>query len=136
MTMAAQEPVVSGQLYMVTEVDGRPPAGLASCVGERALTLAMNGLSHRMFGTGVEHSARVRFHQKVLGPADRTSGCGRSAMPVTIRCSPSIAPRPAGRVPDRRLNGWVAGNPVRGEVDCGFGGITLMPGPLPRNPPT
>ncbi len=57
MTMAAQEPVVSGQWYTVTEVDGRPPTGLASCVGERVLTLAMNGLSHRMFGTGVEHSA-------------------------------------------------------------------------------
>ena len=68
MTMAAQEPVVSGQLYMVTEVDGRPPTGLADCIGERVLTLAMNGLSHRMFGTGVEHSASVRFHQKDLGP--------------------------------------------------------------------
>jgi hypothetical protein len=68
MTMAAQEPVVSGQWYTVTEVDGRPPTGLASCVGERVLTLAMNGLSHRMFGTGVEHSGRVRFHQKDLGP--------------------------------------------------------------------
>ena len=68
MTMAAQEPVVSGQWYTVTEVDGRPPTGLASCVGERVLTLAMNGLSHRMFGTGVEHSASVRFHQKDLGP--------------------------------------------------------------------
>ena len=47
---------------------GVPRRGLAGCVGERVLTLAMNGLSHRMFGTGVEHSAGVRFHQKDLGP--------------------------------------------------------------------
>ena len=39
MTMAAQEPVISGQWYTVTEVDGRPQAGLDSCVGERQLTL-------------------------------------------------------------------------------------------------
>ena len=68
MTMATEEPVVSGQAYTVAQVDGRPPTGLGSCIGERVLTLAMNGLSHRMFGTGVEHSARVRFHQKDLGP--------------------------------------------------------------------
>ena len=68
MTMAAEEPVISGQWYTVTEVDGRAPAGLASCVGERMLTLLRNGLSHRVFGTGLEHSGRVRFHQKDLGP--------------------------------------------------------------------
>ncbi len=68
MTMAAQEPVVSGRWYTVTEADGRLPTGLADCIGERVLTLVMNGLSHRMFGTGVEHSGRVRFYQKDLGP--------------------------------------------------------------------
>ena len=74
MAMAAQEPVVSGQWYTVTEVDGRPPTGLASCVGERVLTLAMNGLSHRMFGTGVEHSARVRFIRKISARTARRPG--------------------------------------------------------------
>ena len=68
MTMAAEEPVVSGQRYTVTEVDGRPPTGLASCIGERGLTLVLNGLIHRVVGTGMEHSGRVRFHQKDLGP--------------------------------------------------------------------
>jgi hypothetical protein len=68
MTMAADEPVVSGQGYTVTEVDGRRPEGLGSCVGERILTLVGNGLTHRVFGTGMEHSGRVRFHQKDLGP--------------------------------------------------------------------
>jgi hypothetical protein len=75
-----QHPLIaplSGQFFMAADmaaflmsaaVDGRPPTGLAGCVGERVLTLAMNGLSHRMFGTGVEHSAGVRFHQKDLGP--------------------------------------------------------------------
>ena len=106
MTMAAQEPVVSGQWYTVTEVDGRPPTGLASCVGERVLTLAMNGLSHRMFGTGVEHSAGVRFHQKVLGLDGKDVRVWTTSDPGDNRCSPSTAPRPvAGRVPDRRLNG-------------------------------
>jgi hypothetical protein len=68
MTMAAQEPVVSGHRYTVSLVDGRRPMGLADCVGERLLTLVGNGLSHRVAGTGMEHTGRVRFHQKDLGP--------------------------------------------------------------------
>ena len=68
MTMAADEPVVSGHGYTVTEVDGRRPEGLGSCVGERMLTLVGNGLTHRVFGTGMEHSGTIRFHQKDLGP--------------------------------------------------------------------
>ena len=68
MTLAAEGPVVSGRWYTVSEVNGRPATGLASCIGERMLTLVMNGLSHRVFGTGMEHSGRVRFHQKDLGP--------------------------------------------------------------------
>jgi hypothetical protein len=96
MTMATEEPVVSGQAYTVAQVDGRPPTGLGSCIGERVLTLVMKGVSHRVFGAGMEPSGRVRFHQKDLGPARtaRTSGCGRSAIPVTTHCSPSIAPHP------------------------------------------
>jgi hypothetical protein len=71
MTMTTQEPVVSGHGYTVTEVDGRPPAGLADCVGERLLTLVGNGLSHRVFGTGTAVPGGVRFHQKDLGPDGR-----------------------------------------------------------------
>ena len=68
MTMATEEPVVSGQAYTVAQVDGRPPTGLGSCIGERVLTPVMKGVSHRVFGAGMEHSGRVRFHQKDLGP--------------------------------------------------------------------
>ena len=49
-------------------MDGRRPTGLADCVGERLLTLVGNGLSHRVAGTGMVHTGRVRFHQKDLGP--------------------------------------------------------------------
>ena len=68
MTTATQEPVVSGHRYTVTLVDGRRPTGLADCMGERVLTMVGNGLSHRVAGTGMEHTGRVRFHQKDLGP--------------------------------------------------------------------
>ena len=71
MTMAAQEPVVSGHGYTITEVDGHPPSGLGDCVGDRMLTLVGNGLTHRVFGTGTEISGGVRFHQKDLGPDGR-----------------------------------------------------------------
>ena len=71
MTMAAQEPVVSGHGYTITEVDGHPPAGLGDCVGERLLTLVGNGLAHRLFGTGTAVPGGVRFHQKDLGPDGR-----------------------------------------------------------------
>lgn len=68
MTIAAEEPVSSGRPYTVTEVDGRPPSGLASCVGERTLTLALNAMSYRVYGSGVATSGTVRFYQKDLGP--------------------------------------------------------------------
>jgi hypothetical protein len=60
MTMTTQEPVVSGHGYTIIEVDGRPPAGLADCVGEHLLTLVGNGLSHRVFGTGGREHRPVR----------------------------------------------------------------------------
>ncbi len=68
MKMAGDEPVSSGRAYTLTEVDGRPPAGLVSCVGERTLTLALNDLSYRVYGSGVASSGTVRFYQKDLGP--------------------------------------------------------------------
>ena len=45
MTMATDGPVISGLAYTVTEIDGRPPTGLAGCLGDRTLTLVGNGLS-------------------------------------------------------------------------------------------
>ncbi len=68
MTMAAQDPVVSGHGYTITEVDGHPPTGLGDCVGDRLLSLVGNGLAHRVFGTGIAVRGGVRFHQKDLGP--------------------------------------------------------------------
>jgi hypothetical protein len=71
MTMATDGPVISGLAYTVTEVDGHPPTGLAGCVGDRTLTLIGSGLSHRVRGTGTNHSGGIRFHQKDLGPDGR-----------------------------------------------------------------
>jgi hypothetical protein len=68
----AADGLVSGQRYRVTAVDGRRPAGLDHCVGARVLTVSGNGLSHRMFGRGVETSGVFRFLQRDLG-ADGTA---------------------------------------------------------------
>ena len=136
MTMAAQEPVVSGQWYTVTEVDGRPPTGLASCVGERVLILAMNGLSHRIFGTGVEHSAGVRFHQRDLGPDGKDVRVWTISDPGDNSLLAEDCAASCGSGTRSASEWWVAGNPVRGGRLWGAERITLMPGPLPRNPPT
>jgi hypothetical protein len=70
MMTATDAPVVSGPPYTVVEVDGRPPTGLAGCLGERTLTLVRSGLAHRVHGTGIDRpDGDIRFHQKHLGPA-------------------------------------------------------------------
>ena len=68
MTPATDGPAISGPPYTVIEIDGRPPTGLNGCLGDRTLTLVRNGLSHRIHGTGIDHPAGIRFHQKDLGP--------------------------------------------------------------------
>ena len=68
MAVAADGPMISGVAYTVIEIDGRPPTGLAGCLGDRTLTLVRSGLSHRVRGTGTNHPGGVRFQQKVLGP--------------------------------------------------------------------
>jgi len=68
MTTGTDTPVMSGPPHTVIEIDGRPPTGLADCLGDRTLTLVRNGLAHRIHGTGTDHPGGVRFQQKVLGP--------------------------------------------------------------------
>jgi hypothetical protein len=68
MTVPTDEPVISGVAYAVIEIDGRPPTGLAGCLGDRILTLVRSGLSHRVRGTGTDlQSEGIRFHQRDLG---------------------------------------------------------------------
>ena len=97
MTMTTDGQVASGLSYTVTEIDGRPPPGLAGCLGNRTLTLVGNGLVHRVRGTGIDHRGGIRFHQRDLGPA------GQDVLVWTItdphhdallarRCPPSEPP--------------------------------------------
>ena len=99
MTMAAQEPVMSGHGYTITEVDGHRPAGLGDCVGDRMLSLVGNGLTHRVFGTGLAVPGGVRFHQKDLGPAPRPNPDPESTCPGRSRHVPSPAGRESGTAP-------------------------------------
>lgn len=69
--MAVDQPVVSGQGYTVTDVNGVCPGGLADFVGHTALTLKRDGRSYCFVGDGAEHSGIVRFHQKDSGPDDK-----------------------------------------------------------------
>ncbi len=55
--------------YPVTEVAGRPPAGLDDLVGATSLTVSKDGLQYRLVGTGVRADDRVLFHQKEVGSA-------------------------------------------------------------------
>ena len=67
MTLEIDEPVISGMPYTINEVDGRPPTGLAGCLGERTLTLVRSGLAHQVHGTGTNRPDGVRVYQKDLG---------------------------------------------------------------------
>jgi hypothetical protein len=72
MTMATSGPVICGPPHTVVEVDGRPPTGLAGCVGERTLTLVRSGLAYLVHGTGTDRAdGAIRFHQKDLGPGGK-----------------------------------------------------------------
>ncbi|WP_447154152.1 hypothetical protein [Nakamurella sp. GG22] len=67
MTFLADESVGSGQLYPVTDVDGRAPRSLADFRGEVCVTLIRNGDAVQMLGSGCEAPTGVRFHQKDPG---------------------------------------------------------------------
>ncbi len=71
MTFPADQPVVSGQNYTVTAVDGHRPADLTDFIGTTAITLLRNGHSHRIVGDGAATSGAIRFHQKNPGPDDK-----------------------------------------------------------------
>jgi hypothetical protein len=67
MTFLADESVGSGQLYPVTDVDGRTPRSLDDFRGEVCVTLIRNGDAVQMLGSGSEAPTGVRFHQKDPG---------------------------------------------------------------------
>ena len=99
MTMAANEPVVSGRGYTVTEVDGRPQLDRPGCVGERVLTLVMNGLTHRVHGTGMERSGTIRFHQEDLTVRDSTAATWPELADVRQRVAAHAATPPTTGTP-------------------------------------
>ena len=67
----ASEPVKSGAQYLITDVGGRPPAGLLDFAGEITIVLAKNGKQLEVVGCGAETSGEVRFHQKDPGLHER-----------------------------------------------------------------
>ena len=71
MTFAATEPVGSGQSYLITEVNGRPPGGLNDFIGDIELTAVKDGQRLKLVGAAAETHGVVRFNQKDPGPDDR-----------------------------------------------------------------
>jgi hypothetical protein len=71
MTFAASEPVASGQSYVITEVNGRPPAGLGDFTGDIEVTAVKGGHRLTLVGAAAETQGVVRFYQKDPGPDDR-----------------------------------------------------------------
>lgn len=69
--MTLDQPVISGQNYTVTAVNGNDPTMLADFVGSAALTLLKDGQRRRLVGDGAEHSGTIRFHQKDPGADDK-----------------------------------------------------------------
>jgi len=67
--MVAQpdEPVESGQSYLIIAVDGQPPAGLDDFAGDIHLTLTRNGRELQVAGSGTRNPETVRFYQKDFG---------------------------------------------------------------------
>jgi len=71
MTLAAEEPVASGQDYLVVEVNRRPPDRLVDFTGEVEIKLARGSASLSVVGEGIEVDGVVRLCQKDRGPAHR-----------------------------------------------------------------
>ena len=71
MTFPADQPVVSGQSYTVTAVDGHRPAALTDFIGTITVTLVRDGHRHHLIGDGAATSGTIRFHQKDPGPDDK-----------------------------------------------------------------
>lgn len=62
--MTVDEPVGSGLSYIVTHIDGQPPASLEDFTGEVHVTVTMDGEPTQMIGVGGESADGVRFYQK------------------------------------------------------------------------
>jgi hypothetical protein len=71
MTFAAAEPVASGQSYLITEVNGRPPGGLGDFTGAIQVTAVKDGQHLTLVGAATQTQGVVRFYQKDPGPDDR-----------------------------------------------------------------
>jgi hypothetical protein len=71
MTLAAEDPVASGQDYLIIEVNHRPPDSLIDFTGEVEIKLARGGTSLSVMGEGAEVDGAVRLCQKDRGPAHR-----------------------------------------------------------------
>jgi len=71
MTFAAAGPVASGQNYLITEVNGRPPGRLSDFTGDIELTAVKDGQRLTLNGAAAETHGVVRFYQKDPGPVDR-----------------------------------------------------------------
>jgi hypothetical protein len=71
MTSAADEPVESGQVYTVIDVDGKEPESLDDFAGDIHLILGRNDLRLHVVGAGNRSGDSVRFYQKGLTLHDR-----------------------------------------------------------------
>ena len=71
MTFAAAEPVASGQSYLITEVNGRPPGRLSDFAGDIELTAVKDGQRLKLNGAAAQAHGVVRFYQKDPGPDNR-----------------------------------------------------------------
>jgi hypothetical protein len=67
MLSAPDEPVESGQHYLVITVDGHPPESLEEFAGDIHLTLARDGKDLQIVGSGSLRPDSVRFYQKDFG---------------------------------------------------------------------
>jgi len=71
MLSPADEPVESGQPYLVTMVDGHPPKSFDEFAGDIHLTLVRNGRDIVVVGSGTVTPDSVRFYQKDFGLHER-----------------------------------------------------------------
>ena len=62
--MTVDEPVGSGLSYIVTHIDGQPPASLDDFTGEVQVTVTKDGAPTQLIGVGGETADGVRFYQK------------------------------------------------------------------------
>jgi hypothetical protein len=62
--MTVDEPVGSGLSYIVTHIDGQPPASLDDFTGEVQVTITKDDAPTQLIGVGGETADGVRFYQK------------------------------------------------------------------------